>query len=167
MECESGEPVGLGRDSKPKPIHRMNSKTLLTFVATLALGFNVALAAEEDTPLAKAMSAMNKNLRTLKRQVNAGDATKKEDNLALIAKLKVNLEESKNLEPAKTKDQPAADKAAYLAKYKEQLESLGKSFDEIEVALKADKLEDAKKVFEKLSEQKEKGHKDFGADDEA
>ena len=43
---------------------------------------------------------------------------------------------------------------------------LGKTFDENEAAIKADKADDAKKLFEKLSEQKEKRHKDFGADDE-
>ena len=61
---------------------------------------------------------------------------------------------------------PAAEKAAYLEKYKQQMTDLGKTFDELEAAIKADKADDAKKLFEKLSEQKEKGHKDFGADDE-
>jgi tRNA G18 (ribose-2'-O)-methylase SpoU len=40
-----------------------------------------------------------------------------------------------------------------------------KSIDELEEAIKAGKPEDAKKVFEKLSEQKEKGHKDFAPDE--
>ena len=142
----------------------MKFKTLLTLAATLALGFNAAIAADDDTPLAKEMSAMNKSLRTLKRQV--ADASKKEDNLALIASMKKHLDAGAKLEPAKTKDVPAADKPAYLAKYKEQIASLGKSFDELEAAVKADKADDAKKVFEKMSDQKEKGHKDFGADDE-
>ena len=144
-------------------IYRMKFKTLLTLAATLSLGFNVAIAADDDTPLGKEMSAMNKSLRTLKKQV--ADATKKDENLALVAKMKVNLAESVKLDPAKTKDVPEADKVAYLAKYKEQLDTLGKSFDELEVALKADKPDDAKKVFEKLSDQKEKGHKDFAPED--
>ena len=60
---------------------------------------------------------------------------------------------------------PAADKAAYLDKYKAQMADLAKTFDEIEAALKADKPDDAKKALEKLSDQKEKGHKDFGGDE--
>ena len=64
------------------------------------------------------------------------------------------------------KDVPAAEKAAYVEKYHKQMADLKKSFEEVEVAVKADKPDDAKKVFEKLSEQKEKGHKDFGADDD-
>jgi hypothetical protein len=61
---------------------------------------------------------------------------------------------------------PAAEKAAYVDKYKQQMSDLGKSFEEIETAIKADKTDDAKKLFEKLSQQKEKGHKDFGVDEE-
>ncbi|MDB6174882.1 MAG: hypothetical protein JWL59_4193 [Chthoniobacteraceae bacterium] len=141
----------------------MKFKTLLTLAATLALGFNVATAADDDTPLGTEMKAMNKSLRTLKKQL--ADASKKDENVALVEKMKKDLAASKKHEPAKTKDIPAADKAAYLAKYQEQMDALGKSYDELEVAVKADKVDDAKKVLEKLSDQKEKGHKDFNPDD--
>ncbi len=140
----------------------MKIKSLLTLLAAAALSLNVAFAAEEDTPLAKEMKVVNKNLRTLKRQV--GDAAKKDENLQLLAGIKKSLEASAKLEPAKTKDQPAAQKAAYLDNYKKQMTDLAKSFDDVEAAVKAGKPDDAKKAFEKLSEQKEKGHKDFGAD---
>jgi hypothetical protein len=138
-------------------------KLLLAFAAILTLGFNVALHAEDDTPLGKEMSAMNKSLRALKKQLP--DAAKKDDNLALIGKIKVNLVEFLKYEPATTKNVAPADKAAFLAKYKEQIDATGKSFDELEAAIKADKTDEAKKVLEKLSEQKEKGHKDFAPDD--
>jgi hypothetical protein len=142
-------------------IQSIKLKYLLTLTAALALGANLAVA--DDTPLGKEMSSMNKSLRALKKQVD--DSSKKDDSLALVAKMKKNLEESLKFDPAKTKDQPAAGKDAYLAKYKEQMQALGKSIDELEAAIKADKPEDAKKVFEKLSEQKEKGHKDFAPDE--
>ncbi len=141
----------------------MKFKTLLTVAASLALGLNLAVAADDDTPLAKEMAAMNKSLRTLKRQL--ADASKKEENLGLLAKMKKNLEESKKLDPTKTKDVPAAEKPAFLAKYKEQLNGFGKSIDELEAAVTADKPDEAKKVLEKMSEQKEKGHKDFAPEE--
>ena len=141
----------------------MKTKTLLTLLATAALSLNFAFA-EEDTQLAKEMKIVNKSLRTLKRQV--ADASKKSENLELLATIKKGLDASTKLEPAKTKDIPAGEKAAYIEKYKKQMADLGKSFDEVEAAIKADKPDDAKKAFEKLSEQKEKGHKDFGADDD-
>ncbi len=142
----------------------MKLKALLTLASTLALGFNAAFAADEDTPLAKNMSAMNKSLRTLKRQI--GDTSKKDENVAMVGKIKTSLDEAAKLQPKKTKDVPEAEKTAYIEKYKAQIADLKKTFDGIEAALKAGKPEDAKALFDKLAEQKEKGHKDFGADDE-
>lgn len=141
----------------------MKLKSLLTLALSLAIGGSVAFAAEEDTPLMKEMKLTNKNLRTLKRQVE--DASKKDENLALIAASKKAVETAAKLEPMKTKDVPAGEKAAYLDKYKAQMADLAKSYDELEAAVKAGKVDDAKKVFEKLSEQKEKGHKDFAPDE--
>ena len=139
-------------------------KTLLTLAAVLALGLNTVAAKDEDTPLAKEMTGMNKSLRMLKRQV--ADPAKKADNLALVAKIKGHVDAALKLEPAKTKDVPAADKPAYLEKFKQELTELKKTYDDLETALKGDKQDEAKKLFEKLSEQKEKGHKDFGVDEE-
>jgi thiamine kinase-like enzyme len=141
----------------------MKMKTLLTLAMTLALGFTTALAAEDDTPLMKEMKALNKSLRTLKRQV--ADATKKDENVQLIAGIKKNLDASIKLQPAQTKDIPAAEKTAYLDKYKQQMTELGKMFDELDAAVKAGKTDVATATFEKLSQAKEKGHKDFGADE--
>ena len=140
----------------------MKLKSLLTLSLTLALGSTFAFA-EEDTPLTKEMKTVNKNLRTLKRQVE--DASKKDENLGLITAAKKAIEASLKLEPAKTKEVPAGEKAAYVDKYKAQMSDLGKTFDELETAVKAGKADDAKKIFEKLSEQKEKGHKDFAPDE--
>jgi soluble cytochrome b562 len=140
----------------------MKLKSLLTLALTLAMGSSIAFA-EEDTPLTKEMKTVNKSLRTLKRQVE--DASKKDENLGLIAASKKSIEAALKLEPAKTKDVPAGEKAAYLEKYKAQMTELGKTFDELETAVKAGKTDDAKKLFEKLSEEKEKGHKDFAPDE--
>ncbi len=142
----------------------MKFKTLLTLTAVLSLGFHVAVAAEDETPLEKEMSAMNKSWKMLKKQI--GDASKKEDNVALLEKMKKSTDDAAKLEPTKTKDVPAADKAAYLAKYKDELAALKKTYDEIETAVKADKSDEAKAMFDKVSDQKEKGHKDFAPDDE-
>ncbi len=142
----------------------MKIKTLLTLLATAALSLNAAFAAEDDTPLAKQMKTVNKSLRTLKRQVS--DTSKKSENLELLATIKKSLDECLKLEPAKTKDQPPAQKTAYVDNYKKQMNDLEKTFADVETAVKADKPDDAKKLFEKLSEEKEKGHKDFGADED-
>jgi hypothetical protein len=142
----------------------MKLKSLLTLVALVAFGFNLAIAADDDdTPLAKQMKIVNKSIRTMKRQIE--DASKKDDNLTLIATAKKSLAECLKMEPAKTKDVPAADKAAYLDKYKAQMTAVAKTFDDLETAVKDGKTDDAKKIFEKLADEKEKGHKDFKPDD--
>ena len=141
----------------------MKMKSLLTLALTLALGCTAVFAAEDDTPLTKEMKSMNKSLRALKKQV--ADAAKKDDNLALIASIKKNLDAAAKLEPAKTKEVPAAEKAAYLDKYKGQMADLVKTYDELEAAIKADKADDVKKALDKLADQKEKGHKDFAPDE--
>lgn len=141
----------------------MKLKSLLTVAAVLAVGFNVAIAADDDTPLAKEMKVVNKNIRTMKRQID--DASKKDDNLALIAQAKKSLAECLKMEPAKTKDVPAGEKAAYLDKYKGEMKEVAKAFDDLEAAVKEGKTDDAKKIFEKLADQKEKGHKDFNPDE--
>src|SRR5687768_9038725 len=110
----------------------MKIKSLLTVIAALAMGANFAVA-DEDTPLAKEMSAFNKNLRTLKRQ--APDSSKKAESLALVEKMKANIAASMKLEPAKTKEQPAGDKTGYLGKYKAQLEDVDKTLDKLKAAI--------------------------------
>jgi len=140
----------------------MKLKALLTALTALVVGATFAVA-EEDTPLSKEMSAMNKALRTVKRQ--AADPAKKADNLELIGKIKEHIAASLKFEPAKTKDQPADNKPKYLDKYKEQMAGLDKAVDELKAAIEAGNGEAATKVFEKLGEIKEKGHKDFAPEE--
>lgn len=140
----------------------MKLKSLLTLALSLAVGLSVSFA-EEDTPLAKEMKTVNKNLRTLKRQVE--DASKKDENLGLIAASKKAIEASMKLEPITTKKVPAGERAAFLEKYKAQMTELAKSYTDLETAVKDGKADEAKKLFERLSEQKEKGHKDFAPEE--
>jgi cytochrome c556 len=139
----------------------MKIKTLLTVLTAASLGFT-AYAADDETPLSKQMSVMNKNLRTVKRQL--GDSAKKEDNLALVGKVKSALDEAHKLEPKKTKDQ--ADKPTYTKKYKDEMVDLGKAVGELEAAIKVDAKDKAEAALKKIYELKEKGHKDFGVDDD-
>jgi soluble cytochrome b562 len=141
----------------------MKLKSLITAIAALAIGANFAIAAEEDTPLAKQMSAFNKSLRTLKRQAN--DASKKADNLAILAKMKENMANAAKLEPLKTKDQPAGDKAAYVEKFKKQIAEVDKTLDTLKAAIEKGDAAEIQATFDKLSDEKEKGHKDFAPDE--
>ena len=140
----------------------MKMKSLLAFASAFAVAATLA-AAEEDTPLSKEMSAMNKALRTLKKSVN--DPGSKAANLAAIDKMKANVSAAAKLEPAKTKDQPAAEKPAYIEKFKKQMAELEKAFDELKAAVDKGDETAIQGAFEKLSDLKEKGHKDFAPDE--
>jgi soluble cytochrome b562 len=141
----------------------MKLKTLLTTLVALGLGTSFAAAKDDDTPLSKEMTAMNKSLRTLKRQ--AADASKKAENLELVGKMKANVAAALKYEPAKTKDQPAAAKPAYTDKYKAQIGDLDKAIDDLKAALEKGDADATQKCFEKLADIKEKGHKDFAPDE--
>jgi prephenate dehydrogenase len=140
----------------------MKMKSLLAFVSAFALAASLAVA-EEDTPLSKEMSAMNKALRALKK--TAQDPAQKAANLAAVDKMKANVAAGLKYEPAKTKDQPAAEKTAYLDKFKQQMSDLDKSLDELKASIDKGDKEAITKLFEKLGEIKEKGHKDFAPDE--
>ena len=141
----------------------MKTRILLTAVSAVALAFSAMAAEDKDeTPLSKDMTGINKSLRVVKRQL--ADASKKDDNLALIAKVKEDLAKTKDFEPKKTKDQP--DKAAYVKKFHEEIDGLTKTVEELEAAIKADKADDAKAALKKIYDEKEKGHKDFSVDDD-
>ena len=140
----------------------MKMKSLLAFVSAFALAASLAMA-EEDTPLSKEMSAMNKALRALKK--TAQDPAQKAANLAAVDKMKANVAAGLKYEPAKTKDQPAAEKTAYLDKFKQQMSDLDKSLDELKASIDKGDKEAITKLFEKLGEIKEKGHKDFAPDE--
>jgi len=147
----------------PSTKYPMKIKLLLTLFSALAMSFSgVVLAADEDTPLSKEMTAMNKSLKTIKRQM--ADPAKNADNLELIGKVKAGIEKAHELSPKKTDKQ--ADKAAYTAKFKDEMGDLSKAVGDLETAIKGDKADDAKKAMDKIYQLKEKGHKDFGVDED-
>jgi soluble cytochrome b562 len=139
----------------------MKSKLLLSTALVFSM-VGAAFAASDETPLGKEMSTINKNLRTVKRQL--ADPAKKAENLEAVGKVKKALDSAHNLDPKKTKDQ--SDKPAYTKKFKEQMVELGKTVGELEAAIKVDKTDEAKKALDKIYQLKEKGHKDFGVDDD-
>ena len=141
----------------------MNLKFFLILSLTLAAGSSFAFA-EEDTPLSKEMKTANKSLRALKKQMD--DPGKKQANLALIETSRKAIDAAAKLEPSKTKEVPGAEKPAYLDKFRAQINDLAKALAELEAAVRADKMDDAKRIFEKLGELKKKGHKEFAPDDE-
>ncbi len=142
----------------------MKLKTLVTLAAALLVSSGATFAApDEDTPLAKEMSAMNRAWRKLKKQ--AADPAQKDSSLELIKTMKEHCEAAMKFEPAKTKDQPAAEKPAYLEKYKEMTTNLAKVYDEIKDAIEKGENDKIAALIEKVGDMKEKGHEKFAPDE--
>jgi hypothetical protein len=135
-------------------------KHLLPVALVLAIGSTAVRA--EDTPMEKEMSAMNKAYKALKKSVE--DPSKKEDNLKLLAEIKKTAEASAKMEPKTTKDQPDAQKAAYLEKFRAQMSDYIKAVTEVEAAVNAGNGAAAKAGLDKLNDLKKKGHEDFKKD---
>ena len=97
--------------------------------------------------------------------VKKDDFVKKDDNVKAVEKMQGLVDDAIKLEPAAIKDVPAGDKAAYLDKYKKELGELKKTYDELKAAIQKGDADATSKAFEKLSDNKEKGHKDFAPDE--
>lgn len=140
----------------------MKSRILLTALSCAALAFTATAADKDETPLSKEMTSMNKSLRALKRQL--ADPAKKAENVELVEKVEKNLAATHELTPKKTGEQ--TDKPAYTKKFQEEMGDLTKTVGALKDAIKADKQDDAKAALDKIYKLKEKGHKDFGVDDD-
>ena len=156
-----GPPTGKIQNQKPTQKTQMKLKHLFTLLAACAIA--VPAFAEEDTPLGKEMDKVSKALKALGRAAKEGKVTK--DMTAKVDDAKTAAQAASKLEPAKTKDVPAADKAKFLAGYKESMEGMIKNLDELKAAVASEKADDVAKMIEKLNEGKKEGHKKYKADD--
>jgi soluble cytochrome b562 len=139
----------------------MKLKPLFTLLAACAIA--VPAFAEEDTPLAKEMEKISKALKAVNR--NLADAAQKDANIAKVGEAQTANTAALKLEPAKTKDVPAADRPKFLAAYKTSIENVGKSLDALKAAIEGGKTDEAKTILDKLNGQKKEGHKEFKAED--
>jgi soluble cytochrome b562 len=139
----------------------MKIKHLFT-AAILALAITFPAFAEEETPLGKEMEKAAKALKAIGRAQKESKVTK--DMVSKVAEIKAAFEAAAKLEPAKTKDVPAAEKAKFLEDYKKSMEVAIKELDALKTAVESEKADEVGKVLEKLNAGKKEGHKAYKAD---
>jgi hypothetical protein len=139
----------------------MKLKPLFTLLAACVIA--VPAFAEEDTPLTKEMEKANKAIKALSRAQKEGKVTK--DMASKVADIKSAFEAAAKLEPTKTKDVPAAEKAKFLSDYKAAMEASIKDLDALKAAVESEKADEVGKALEKLNAGKKEGHKLYKADD--
>jgi len=134
--------------------------TVLFAAAAFAVSLPVTSFAEhEHTPLGEKMEAMAHALKDLKPLL--GDATKKDAALASIAKAKESATAARDLEPAKTKDIPEADRAKFIEGYKKSIDGVIATLDKLAVAVKNDKTGEEAAIYAQLGDEKRRGHASY------
>jgi soluble cytochrome b562 len=149
-------------------------KSLPRLLATLTLlATSAAFAADEapaapaapakekkpETELSKQMDKMNGAFRKLRRQ--AADATKNADSIEQVAILREYAAASAKLEPAKAATLPEADRAKWVADYREKIAELSATIEKLDAAFKAGNNEEAAKIVADLNTQQRAGHKEY------
>ncbi len=114
---------------------------------------------DDQTELGSHMEKLSGAYRKLSRQV--ADASKNEDSLKLIATIRAQAEEAIKLKPAKTADVPEADRAAFVAKYQEEMKEFIAEVEKVETALKANRNEEAATLVKKMKKDSDEAHKEF------
>jgi len=112
-----------------------------------------------DSPLAVHMKAINRGFRELRRQLD--DPERTQANLALIAEIKEQVKGARKEEPSKTSGLPESERGPFLEAFRTLLDEVVSTLDELEIAVKANKSEEASALVNKLNEQKKKGHNKF------
>ncbi len=143
----------------------MKRMLLAALAATALAGIIIAQPAPNaekkapETELGKAMDKLNGAFRTLRRQV--ADASKNADSLALVATIRAEAVTAKKEIPMKAADIPAAERAAYTAKYQKGIEDLVALVDRLEAALKANDNAGAEKLVADMASAQKAGHDEF------
>jgi len=141
------------------PNPTMKNRLLIALTA-LALSASSAFCADEPkTELGEKMTAISTAFRAIGRQ--AADATKNADTLTKIASMKTALEASSHLKPATTADKPAAEQAAYVAKFQSEIKDMIALVGKLEEAIKGGHNDAAAKIIDEVKAEQSKDHKEF------
>ena len=123
-----------------------------------------AEADKPKTPLGEQMSAMNKSLRTLRRQFN--DPAQKEASLGLVVSMEGSAGKAKALVPQKAKEVPEKDREQFIAAYQKKIDELLENFHKLEAAIREGNNDEAKSLMDRAQDLKRKGHEQFTAEHE-
>ena len=116
-------------------------------------------AAEEKTVLEKTMEGMGKASKALKKQI--GDPAQNAASLDLVAAIRSGAEKALELTPAKASDLPEADRAKFVADYRDSMREFIAAVDKLAGALKAGDNTAASRLLKELGSLQHKDHKQY------
>jgi soluble cytochrome b562 len=138
----------------------MKIHSLLLLFALLTS--SATLLAEGDSPLENQMQILSKGNRQLTKQIT--DASKQNDNIAILESMKKAATDSMNLDPRKAASLPAADKQKFLDGYRAKMDSLIEALGAVEDAVKAGQYDKAKSLLSNVMAIKKAGHEEYKQD---
>ena len=109
------------------------------------------------------MEKMGGAFRALRKQVS--DASKNADSLAKVATIRQNAEASLKLDPALTKEKPAAEQKKFVEQYRAEMKKFVELCGKLEAALKANNNAEAEKLCAAMGDASKAGHKEFKKED--
>jgi soluble cytochrome b562 len=118
---------------------------------------------KDQTPMGAKMEAASKAWKAAQKSVKEGDLSKKDDILAKLATVKENLEGTLKFEPATTASKPDAEKAKYVADFRDKMKQEIANVDKLMAAVKAGDVEGAKALVADVNTTQKEGHKAFKA----
>jgi hypothetical protein len=138
---------------------RLLSVTLICALAALPAVRAEDAKKDDQTELGGHMEKIGGAWRAIKRQV--ADASKNEDTLKRLAVIKDNMNAALKLQPEKTADLPEADRAKFVANYKDSLKNEMALVAKVEAAVKAGDNAGAAKLVADVDQAQKDAHKEF------
>lgn len=135
---------------------------MLTLVCALATGSGV-FAADAETELGGKMEKMGGAFRAIRKQIT--DPSKNADSLAKVVTIRQNAEASLKLDPALTKEKPAAEQKKFVENYRAEMKKFIELCGKLEAALKANNNAEAEKLCAAMGDASKAGHKEFKKED--
>jgi soluble cytochrome b562 len=140
-------------------------RSLWLLLILTAITAPVLRAAEDEPvpPIVAHMRKINENLRTLRGQYD--QPALQSENVRLVETIRTHVKAAQQLEPLKTPQIPAEQRADFLRDFRATLGRVLDTLDQLEAALKRNDAATAKALILKLNDIKREGHEKFKSPD--
>ncbi|MCF3651677.1 cytochrome b562 [Synoicihabitans lomoniglobus] len=141
---------------KFRHLHLVSILTASLFTAPLARADD-----HDETPLGEQMEMISDAFKLVRRQVE--DASANASTLEQLATIRAAAEKGLAFEPAYAAEKPAAERTAFIAKYREDMRTFIATIDEVAAALTAGDNPLATELVAKMRSAQRSGHKAYRA----
>jgi soluble cytochrome b562 len=142
-----------------------NPRFATALLAVASIAVPILCHAQDDepkTPLAEQMDGIAKDFRSLHKAL--GDPSQQNTAVSLVKDMEAHAAKARDLQPAKTKTIPPANKDQFIADYQKQIDGLIADMQKLEQAVSSGDTAGANALIDKIQGDKRAGHKKFNAE---